>query len=252
MRIYRGFLVVAQGQFGGALAHQNFVLDTGTSPSIVNSRAAKELGLATKSWAMTTVGKTVPTQSAVLAELEFGPIRASSLRVQVHDLSRLERDIGIPVAGIIGLDVLSKCSFRLDYDRMRIDFGEVSDEGIPVSFDEHTGIAVARAALDGRPARMLVDTGSDRVALLGNDLEEARFALHGTSQRGWALTDANIEVQVLLAPDISLGGQHFALKRAYFIRGGTDPAFDGFLGVRALGFRAVAYDRVRSMLYLQK
>jgi hypothetical protein len=29
----RNFLVVAEGQFGGVLEHQNFVLDTGTAPA---------------------------------------------------------------------------------------------------------------------------------------------------------------------------------------------------------------------------
>jgi hypothetical protein len=61
-----------------------------------------------------------------------------------------------------------------------------------------------------------------------------------------------MEVQVLLAPDIVLGGKHFALEKAYLIPGGSHPAFDGILGVRALGFRAIAYDQARAAIYLQK
>jgi Aspartyl protease len=253
VRIYRDFLVIAEGQFGSALRRQNFILDTGSSPSIVNTRVAKELGLVTDAWVVNAAGKSVPTETAILPEVELGPVRAVSVRVQVHDLSRLERDLGFPVAAIVGLDVLSRASFRLDYAKKRIDFGEVSDEGLPVAVDAHTGMALARATVDGKPVRLLVDTGADRVALLGGNFAgPVSFAVRKTSQQGWGLADPNIAVEVLAAPDIALDGQHFAVKKAYVIRGGTAAAFDGFLGVRALGFRAVAYDHVRAMLYLQK
>ena len=185
LRIFRDYLVVAEGQFGDVLQHQNFVVDTGTAPSIINTRSVRELGLATTASTMTAMGKLIPTDNAILPELELGPIRAVSLRVQVQDLSRLERDLGISIAGIIGLDVLSKSSFRLDYQKKEMEFGEVSDQGIPVSFDERTGTAVALVSLEGVPARLLVDTGSDRVAVLGRNLAQAqRLALRATAQRG--------------------------------------------------------------------
>lgn len=251
LRIYRNFLLVAEGQFGTVLQHQNFVLDTGTAPSIVNARLARELGLVTTPGVMSAVGKIVSTQSATLREVELGPMRAVSLRVQVQDLSRLERDLGIPIAAIIGLDFLSRLSFRLDYDKKCIDFGDVSDQGIPVPFDAHTGIAIARVSIDGTPVRMLLDTGSDRVALIGGDFTgTARLGLPSASQEGWGV--AGVPIRIFPAPDIFLGGEHFTLKKAYFILGSADPAFDGFLGVRALGFRTVAYDHVHATIYLQK
>ncbi len=185
LRIFRDYLVVAEGQFGDGMPHQNFVLDTGTAPSIIDTKSVRELGLATTASTMAAMGKIIPTDIAVLPKLDLGPIQAVSLRVQVQDLSRLERDLGIPVAGIIGLDVLSKSSFRLDYEKKQMEFGQVSDEGIPVSFDERTGTAVALASIEGIPARLLVDTGSDRVAVLGRNLPETkRLALRTTTAEG--------------------------------------------------------------------
>ena len=253
LRIFRDYLVVAEGQFGDGLQHQSFVLDTGTAPSILNTRSVRELGLATTASTMTAMGKLIPTDNAILPEIEVGPIRAVSLRVQVQDLSRLERDLGIPVAGIIGLDVLSKSSFRLDYQKKELEFGEVSDDGIPVSFDERTGTAVALVSLEGISARLLVDTGSDRIALLGKNLAETkRLALRTTAQRGSSVADQSMEVQVFFARDVVFGGKHFTVEKAYFIPNGSHPAFDGILGVRALGFRAIAYDQARASIYLQK
>jgi predicted aspartyl protease len=253
LRIFRDYLVVAEGQFGDGLQHQNFVLDTGTAPSVINTKSVRELGLATTASTLIAMGKLIPTDNAILPELELGAIRAVSLRVQVQDLSRLERDLGISVAGVIGLDVLSKSSFRLDYQKKEMEFGEISDEGIPVSFDERTGTAVALVTLEGIPARLLVDTGSDRVAILGRNLAETkRLALRATAQRGSSIADQSMEVQVFFARDIVFGGKHFTVEKAYFIPNGSHPAFDGILGVRALGFSAIAYDQARSAIYLQK
>lgn len=253
LRIYRNFLMVAEGQFGGGGEPHNFVLDTGTAPSIIDTTIVKKLGLATYASVMTAIGKVMPTQAAILPELDLGPIRAVSLPVQIEDLSRLKRDLGIPVAGILGLDVLAQSSFRLDYEKKLLSFGETADKGIPVSFDARVGLAMASVKLEGKPARMLVDTGTDRVVLLGGGLRgTAGLALRNTSQTGSSLVDRAMGVKVFYAPDIVLDEKHFTVEKAYFVPGDANPGFDGLIGVRALGFRALAYSRARGAIYLQK
>lgn len=172
LKIYHDFLVVAEGQFGAVQGAQNFVLDTGTAPSIINSKLVRDLGLTTRAATMQVIGKAASSQTTILPELDLGPIRAVSLPVHVQDLSPLERELGIPVAGILGLDVLSKSNFRLDYEKKRLDFGGTPEDGIRAPFDARTGIAVIAVKVEGRTARMLVDTGTDRVALLGETLRE--------------------------------------------------------------------------------
>jgi hypothetical protein len=253
LKIYRNFLVVAEGQFGGITEAQNFILDTGSAPSIVNARVAIRLGLATTVSQTTALGETVPLQAATIPDIELGPIRAVSLPVLVKDLSGLERDFGIPIAGIIGLDVLSKSSFRLDYDGSEIVFGPTPPGGIPVHFDARAGIAVAPVKLGAKSVRMLVDTGSDLLVLLGGNFVEAGWlGLQNTSQRGTSLADDNRDLEVFSAPDILFGGQHFRKDRAYFVPRGADPVFDGVLGVRALGFRALSYDQSSETIFLEK
>ena len=253
VRIYRDFLVVAEGQFAGVPEIQNFVLDTGTAPSVVNATMVTQLGLATKPSTNTTVGKIIPAQAAIIPEVRLGPIRVASLPVRVEDLSRLEREIGIPIAGVIGLDVLSKSSFKLNYDHREIEFGRVSREGIPVHVDARSGIAVAEIRLSGKAVRMLVDTGSNRIVLLGGNFTDVGWlALRNTPQRGENFALQDIPLQVFSAPDIVLGGQHFSTDPAYFLPGSFDPAFDGLLGVRALGFRALSYDQLSGTIFLHK
>ena len=253
LKIFHNYLLVVEAHLGGSPQIQNFVLDTGTSPSIINVTLVKQLGLATVSSTLADIGKIIPTQTSTIPEIDIGPIRAVSVPVGVNDLSRLEHDLGIPVAGIIGWDVLSKSSFRLDYDKREIEFGATSHEGIPVRFDARAGIAVAEVRIEGRAARMLVDTGTDRVVLLGGNFADLGWlALRNTSQSGRSLVDQKMPVQVFSAPDIIVGEQHFSNERAYLVPGSTDPLFDGLLGVRALGFRCVSFDQACETIYLGK
>jgi hypothetical protein len=253
VRIYRNFIVVAEGQFGPSSKGENFILDTGTAPSIINVRLLSKLGSATTTSTLRALGKTVASQAAMIPEIELGPIRAVSLLAQVQDLSLLERDLGIPIAGVIGLDVLSKSNFHLGYDKREIEFGDVSRLGIPVHFDARAGLAVAEARIEGKEARFLVDTGSDRVVLFGGNFAEVGWlTLRNTSQTGANQVDRKIYVQVFSAADIVLGGQHFSVDRAYFVPGRAEPAFDGLLSVRALGFRSLSYDQATGTIYLQE
>jgi predicted aspartyl protease len=258
IKIYKDFLVVVEAQIGGdqiglKLRRQNFLVDTGTAPSIINESVVKKLGLKTAATTLAAVGKTVVTEGAVLPELTLGPIQANALHVQVKNLAQVERDLGIPLAGIVGMDVLSQSSFHLDYERREMEFGAISGEGIPVSFDARTGIAVAQVMLEGRMVRMLVDTGSDQVLVLGGNLAgPLQFALHTTARQGASVAQRDMDVKEFSARDIELAGEHFSRDKAYFLADGRDPAFDGLLGVRALGFRGISFDQNRQTIYLQK
>ena len=252
LKIYRNFLLTAEGQFGGLSAPQTFLLDTGTAPSIINSRVVTELGLKMIPASYRAAGRVVSGQIASIPEVDIGPIRAFSLLVLVQDLSPLERDLGVPIAGIVGLDVLSRTSFHLDYDQKEMDFGPIARAGIPVLVSDRNYLAVARVEIAGKPVRLLVDTGTDRLVLVGENFPHVeRPTLRITSQTGASLAEHAVQVQVFAAPNIVLGGKRFSKDRAYLVPGGADPDFDGLLGVRALGFHAISYDQSSRTIFLQ-
>jgi hypothetical protein len=103
--LYGGYTIVAQGGVG-RLKNLNFIIDTGAVPSVVDQRVARKLGLAGRAEQLSVFNRNLEAQRVVLPDLALGPLRARSVDVRVTDLSAFERALGVPIAGMIGLDVL--------------------------------------------------------------------------------------------------------------------------------------------------
>jgi hypothetical protein len=251
IRVYQGYLIVVEGQFGEGSEPQNFILDTGTSPSIINERAARQLGLRTSSGTVAAVGKAVSAQYTMLPQLKIGPLQVGPLPVAVANLSQVEHDLGFFIGGIVGMDVLENTDFLLDYEKKWLQFGDAPNRGIPVPVDEHSGMATMEVLIDKARVRMLVDTGSEAIVLLGGGFPgQLPLDLKVASQKGGSLAEDKATIQAFAPADIVIAGQHFPQKKAYFVPGRVDPQFDGLLGVRALGFRAISFNRERMTMYL--
>ena len=250
VRIFRGFLVVVEGRFGSILEHQNFVLDTGTSPSIINKDLAAPLDLAKSSAILASVGRDSKAQAAILPEIEIGSIQAHSLPILLSDLSQLESDLGIPIAGIIGLDVLSRASFSLDYQKKSIQFGRFTPGGVTVSLPEGSAIALADVNWGGTPKRMVVDTGSEQLVLLGKQPPlSGVFRNNGTTAASVA---DRLTVQQLPPMELVLAGKKFSATKAYWVPGSDASDSDGLLGVRSLGFRRLSFDSEHRTIHLSQ
>jgi len=251
VKVYRGFLVVAEGQFGGENARQNFIIDTGTSPSILNIAAARHLDLPLSQAKLSAIGRQSETFAATVPEIRLGPLQALSTPVLVTDLSPVERDLNIPIAAILGMDVLGKTSFRLDYVNQWIEFGEIVPAGIPISLSTRADLPIAEIKIDGKPLRLLVDTGSDRLVFFG-----ARPAAELSPNTANSLLQGNsvaspVPVRAVSPLDFELNGERFH-QNAYFVPDSEEPLFDGLLSVRSLGIRVLSLDANRRVVYLLK
>ena len=243
--------MVAEGQFGGENARQNFIIDTGTSPSILNTAAAKHLDLPLSQAKLSAIGRQSSIFAATVPEIRLGPLQALSIPVLVTDLSPVERDLNIPIAGILGMDVLGKTSFRLDYVNQWIEFGEIVPAGIPVSLSTRADLPIAEIKINGKPLRLLVDTGSDRLVFFGAtpaaelSPNTANSLLQGNS------VASPVPVRAVSPLDFELNGERFH-QNAYFVPDSEEPLFDGLLSVRSLGIRVLSLDANRRVVYLLK
>jgi hypothetical protein len=251
VKVYRGFLVVAEGQFGGELARQNFIIDTGTSPSILSSTAARRLGLPLSQAKLSAIGRQSETFAASVPEIRLGPLQVLSVPVLVTDLTPVERDLNLPIAGILGMDVLGKASFRLDYGNQLMEFGDFAPAGIPVNLSTRADLPIAEIKVGGKLLHLLVDTGSDRLVFFGAR-SAARFSPNTANSllQGNSVASA-IPVRAVSPLDFELSGERFH-ENAYFVPGSEEPLFDGLLSVRSLGIRVLSLDANRRVVYLLK
>jgi Aspartyl protease len=145
---YRDYLVVVQGSLGGKL-RRKLIIDTGTDPSVLDTRAAQELHMAGAVGKLAVHDQVVDAQQAVLPSVQIGTLRAESLSVLIRDLGFLQKDLGIRIDAVIGLDVLSLSNFSINYTTKRIVFGVTPVSRSSVPFQSAPPWLIVRMEVDG-------------------------------------------------------------------------------------------------------
>ena len=95
----------------------DFLLDTGSQMTVVDSSLAAELGLASKGTA-NVAGMSVrgQTKFAQLQRLKLGGYASTNQRVLVYDMIKLQR-AGFAIRGLLGQDFLSRFDVFIDNAR---------------------------------------------------------------------------------------------------------------------------------------
>ncbi|HST13112.1 MAG TPA: retropepsin-like aspartic protease, partial [Terriglobales bacterium] len=137
INVYRGYLVIAEGSIGN-IDKLNLLVDTGASPSVIDRKIARRLNLNEQPDRVNLWSKSFQTGSVVLPSLRLGPIRAECLPVLTEDLAFLQKAIGRKVDGIVGLDVLRKSSFTINYRAKEMLFGPVERLPFSAAFETDT------------------------------------------------------------------------------------------------------------------
>ena len=114
--------------------------------------------------------------TTVLPDIRLGPLRAEAVTVGVSDLSFLRG-----VDAIIGLDVLSRSSFSIDYKARQLTFGPLVAREPTARLEVTPPFLTVQLALAGEPVRLLVDTGSRGVSSCSNVACAADFRLRSST-----------------------------------------------------------------------
>jgi hypothetical protein len=141
-----------------------FLLDTGTSRSILSARLARDLGAPVV--AKTEVASNAGTEWRLvvrLASLSVAGARVDQVLAPVLPDARLD-EIGRGVVGVLGQDFLSAFNYTLDYRRGRLTW----DQPLTCGAESATplvpadGRFVMRVDADGAaPLRLVPDSGTD-------------------------------------------------------------------------------------------
>jgi predicted aspartyl protease len=250
-KLYRGYTIVARGSIAG-LKHLNFIIDTGAVPSVVDLKVARKLGLEGQVEPLSLFSQTVETRRVTLPGLVLGPIDTGPLPVIVGDLAGFERHLGVRVDGMIGLDVLARQDFAVDYESGTIAFGAAPGNGgrlldpaeTSVPFELGPGYAVVSLDVEGQPFRLMVDTGARSLILFGPRVRDRLAGVRKLSERVIGNAGGAVALTEVVLPDVSLGTVSLSAQRAALMEGQAPPSvdLDGLLGVRSLGVRRLGFD----------
>src|SRR5262249_919511 len=238
--LYQQHLVVTKGAIG-PLSGLSLLIDTGTIPSVVDSRVARKLRLQTEPSQLVAFGQRVASQSGVLDGIRLGSLQSGPVPVMVGDLSSLS---GVRVDAIVGLDVLARTNFTIDYRDHRLRFSAEREESV-APMELAWPFLTVRMTVAGLPVRVLVDTGSADLVLFKAPMPAA--VLDPPWKGDKTVQYASVAARLLrlelrqagLGPHVWDKLQAWSLDRE---TAGYPPSVDGVLGVTALGCRRVTFD----------
>jgi predicted aspartyl protease len=242
IRLYWGYLVIVEGSIGN-LHKLNFLVDTGASPTIVDQTISHNLGLVEQPGRVNLSNKSVQTRLVILPSLLLGPVRAESLPVLTEDLSFLRKALGYKVDAIVGLDVLRKSSFTINFRTKEMLLGPVERLAFSAPFETDIPIVTIHTKFQGQQLRLVVDTGGPDLMLLQSRMpSSATFQELGVEKA--ADVSGSFQRRRVRIPEVFLGKETIGTQIAFVVDDQKDVGdnFDGVLGMRGPQFSKIAFD----------
>lgn len=242
-RLLKGYAIVVEGSIG-KMGPLNFVIDTGTLPSVVDDRVARKLKVRGENENLQAFTRNVNSERVVLPELRLGPIRREALEVLVSDLELLERGLGVRVDALIGVDVFDGQSFSLDFSSSRLRFGRIESGDGEVPLEPNLPGVVVRVETWGAPLRLMLDTGAKDVILFASRVRHRLPpSAIGETKTIYNLAGA-VPLKRVPLRGMRLGDLPLSFVSAFVADGsdGSPPGFDGLLGIAALDLKRLDFD----------
>jgi hypothetical protein len=171
----------------------------------------------------------------------------------IGNSQHLEKDLGIRVDGIIGMDVLGLNSFGIDYTTRKIVFGAAPVYGSVVPLQSTPPWLTVPVEMDGVSVRLLVDTAASGIILFQNRIG-IRLPLLSLGERKSSNLGAELRLQRVMLGNTKFGETDFGQMNAFVVKDQGDESreFDGLLAPTALGLKQIAFDFQRQTLSWKK
>jgi len=244
----------------GAVEDLTCIVDTGATETVLDKALVRRLSLATEADTATFLTETAKVWAVTIPELRVGPLRAERLAGIAADLSSLTAEMGIRPQVVIGMDLLHRMNFVIDYHARRLSFGvaaRLPHSAALVSLDsadssdtrgsvDTARFAVIESTVMGKTVRLQVDTGFDGLLLYRNRLrgrgELSMIAGTGQTFLAHSVDSPGVQIGDWLAP-------HDA--QVHVVNGAPQESagFDGVIGTSFLSKRQVGFDFEKGRLW---
>ena len=143
----------------------------------------------------------------------------------------------------MGLDVLRKSSFTINYKTKEMLFGPIESLTFSAPFDTDVPIVTIRVEFKNQQLRLVVDSGGPDLMLFQSRLRDStRFQEIGTEK----VADASgtFQRRKVRIPEVYLGKEPIGAQTAFVADDRKDDGdnFDGVLGIRGPQFWKIAFD----------
>jgi len=241
-RLSKGYLIMVEGQIG-TRTHLNFILDTGASTSIVDSKIADTLKLNRGQIESFNFDRNLTWGQAVVPDVRFGPVTAKNVVMLVGNLaaySEFARDAD----AIIGLDLLSSSRFTVDYRTKNLVFHWFDHGTKGTHYEVISNGLVLEIEVQGRPVRLIVDTGFPKILLFQERLQERVPELRTTGEIFYVTIGNRMQAKQAMLPGVSIGPTRRDLSVLLTKAPAPEmlPGIDGVIGIAALHARRVNFD----------
>jgi predicted aspartyl protease len=239
-KLYKGYLMAAPCSVGG-LDNLTAIIDTGTSETMLDMSIVQRLSLSTTADNATFLARDLPVRAVAIPAVRLGPLWADSLAGITADLSKLASDFGVRPDIVIGMDLLHRSSFTIDYRAHVLIFGEVASP-MPHSARLIPGLRypVVESVVQGQKLRLQVDTGFSGLLVYGDRLR-SRTDLADASVIGMAQA---FSAHTLPSMNVQVGGWHAYSLDVSVIRDAPTGLvdFEGLIGTRLLSTHRIAFE----------
>ncbi len=212
------------------------LIDTGADCTVIDTRAARRLHLEflPQTVEYAAYGKLGRVPLALVRDLKVGPI-STSLACIVGDIPTRGVDM------ILGLNVLSKRNFEIDYERRKIVFDAQAIPSRSMPFEPHTGLVVIKGQVHDQTIRLLVDTGATAHCVFKegpiicqhrNDGSRATISYMGSSS----------ESKEVALKTVNIGSIEWKEVIAMATANPKPADWDVVLGVGSLGLKQIYFD----------